>query len=626
MSLMGRTGLDNVVAMFPRRARREGWSTQERAELYRVEAALVRLGIPVEVEEGVTDEGDPWLAFCHAETADVVAHFARVDDGFVAMSPTLAEPLVSRSFAELVRRMGESMPVTVSSRNGQNLLVHPAAMLVAGVATMFLKMTPVEGEGDPNREAARSLAASGASGSGAPGGSMTVEAYVLAVATALALAAESMIDMPEEAEFWDHVASLLMTEKPIPEDEIAQAEAAIDEIVSDEAAIALAAAVAKARAVEAVRADAVDVPDMEAAAVKDGGAHLVGDIALRETNAQDATQSRSSEEGAAAKAVKAGTVAAAKTSKTSKAVSEESEGQMSVSKTSDAGADGGPQGGTSAPSKTLLQSTDDVRVAELQPDMADETSETSRGMSDTAPKAETATLILADAFELVFDNAADASDGVAISEAEEVLWQLADEEDGVEIEDLDELDVQLASLITEAFDFEDAPLSQTVSGPLLRSVTADLADTGAATSVTTGMLDMASDGILDPVAQVGAPPATRDGASDVPDADDGPMETDVALTDVALRVAHPTIDEGPSDDLDPASDATALAMMQIGTALQAIGSYDVVMSDTHMILVDQRIGQWSEAPGFMESWTFEDGSSVNILGLAPIDMDALMVA
>ena len=57
----------------------QGWSTQEIAEFYRIADIMARAGLRVEIDQGVTDEGEPWLVFVRPETDDVVAHFARID-------------------------------------------------------------------------------------------------------------------------------------------------------------------------------------------------------------------------------------------------------------------------------------------------------------------------------------------------------------------------------------------------------------------------------------------------------------------------------------------------------------------------------------------------------------------
>ena len=81
---------DNVVSFFrPRKARFGDWSQSELAQFYRVDAALTQAGLALEQERGVSDEGDPWLAFCHSETGEVFAHFARIGHLYVVESAAM---------------------------------------------------------------------------------------------------------------------------------------------------------------------------------------------------------------------------------------------------------------------------------------------------------------------------------------------------------------------------------------------------------------------------------------------------------------------------------------------------------------------------------------------------------
>ena len=64
------------------------WSAAEVAEFYRVEAALVQAGVvPVETERGLSDEGEPWFAFCRADTGEVIVHIARIGANYVLAGP-----------------------------------------------------------------------------------------------------------------------------------------------------------------------------------------------------------------------------------------------------------------------------------------------------------------------------------------------------------------------------------------------------------------------------------------------------------------------------------------------------------------------------------------------------------
>ena len=62
------------------------WKNQDIADFYRAVEILKQAGLHTEVDSGVTDEGDPWFVFLRPENGDVIAHFALVDNVFVAVS------------------------------------------------------------------------------------------------------------------------------------------------------------------------------------------------------------------------------------------------------------------------------------------------------------------------------------------------------------------------------------------------------------------------------------------------------------------------------------------------------------------------------------------------------------
>lgn len=121
------------------------WSQQELAEFYRVEAASVQAGLRLSLERGLSDEGDPWLVFCR-EDGDVFLHFARIDGAYVICSDMIDRPLVGPDFrallAELVRLNPSVLPLPRSgahgARSGAQIMMHPAALLAAIVATTCL--------------------------------------------------------------------------------------------------------------------------------------------------------------------------------------------------------------------------------------------------------------------------------------------------------------------------------------------------------------------------------------------------------------------------------------------------------------------------------------------------------
>ena len=64
------------------------WSLLELSILEQARKTLEYRGGHVETECGITDEGDPWLVFCDADTSNVLCHVARLgSDKYVACVP-----------------------------------------------------------------------------------------------------------------------------------------------------------------------------------------------------------------------------------------------------------------------------------------------------------------------------------------------------------------------------------------------------------------------------------------------------------------------------------------------------------------------------------------------------------
>lgn len=115
------------------------WSAQELAEFYRVEAALIQTGLRAVSARGLSDEGEPWFVFCRAEDDEVIIHFARIDGRYVISAPTYCGTATGSDFRALVRSTIERHPVLRPHPAGDNLYLHPTALLVALVASALLK-------------------------------------------------------------------------------------------------------------------------------------------------------------------------------------------------------------------------------------------------------------------------------------------------------------------------------------------------------------------------------------------------------------------------------------------------------------------------------------------------------
>lgn len=135
-----------VLSFFrPARVSQGDWSQQEFAEFYRVEAALTQAGLRVTGEPGLSDEGDPWFVFCRFD-GDVILHFSRIDGLYVVASEAFERPLQGSDFRSLLNTVAERHPTLVpiprpsAAAAGGKLVLHPAALLAAIVATVAFQL------------------------------------------------------------------------------------------------------------------------------------------------------------------------------------------------------------------------------------------------------------------------------------------------------------------------------------------------------------------------------------------------------------------------------------------------------------------------------------------------------
>ena len=139
---------ENVAFLFAARPRSRDWTSQELAEFYRVESALIQGGMKISTDRGVSDEGDPWFVFCREEGGDPVVHFARIDGQYIIASPAyngVARGLDFRSMVQDLISRHKLAPVNKGQKS--NIFMHPAALLVIVVGTAFFK-TPGEARAD----------------------------------------------------------------------------------------------------------------------------------------------------------------------------------------------------------------------------------------------------------------------------------------------------------------------------------------------------------------------------------------------------------------------------------------------------------------------------------------------
>lgn len=127
---------------------RKDWSNQELADLFRVRQLLSGANVPVETDRGITDEGDPWFVFCHAN-GEVFIHLCRIDGMYLLDSPNVLRPLRGADFNELIADFtNQALPPrgadaeterrVIRLERGGKVRLHPSAMLAALIWTLFL--------------------------------------------------------------------------------------------------------------------------------------------------------------------------------------------------------------------------------------------------------------------------------------------------------------------------------------------------------------------------------------------------------------------------------------------------------------------------------------------------------
>jgi hypothetical protein len=123
---------------WPSPSKREGWSNQQIAEFYRISRFMERAGLAVEIEKGVTDEGDPWTVFIRQDTGDVIAHFARINDRFISVSSVTDTIFEGPDVRNVVDQMLNRHPLMIPSSSSKGkLFLHPGVVLSAFVAAAY---------------------------------------------------------------------------------------------------------------------------------------------------------------------------------------------------------------------------------------------------------------------------------------------------------------------------------------------------------------------------------------------------------------------------------------------------------------------------------------------------------
>jgi len=131
------------VLPFRKKADTLGWRPEDLAECYRVVGLLSRSGLPVAIDSGLTDEGEPWAIVLREDTGDVLLHMARLDGTFVVVSA--AGPIAQRGESlravldAAIRTGGLAMLTRHSAPSGSEILrLHPSTLIAAVIAAALV--------------------------------------------------------------------------------------------------------------------------------------------------------------------------------------------------------------------------------------------------------------------------------------------------------------------------------------------------------------------------------------------------------------------------------------------------------------------------------------------------------
>lgn len=133
------------------------WSHGELAECWRFAEILRRHGLPVELDHGLSDEGDPWLVFVLPGRDEPLAHAARIDGRVHVIAPGLGLRYDGFTLREALRRCAEDerfralmAPLRVVT-DARGVLMHPFAVLAALLALSLVAAKDAEAADEATR-------------------------------------------------------------------------------------------------------------------------------------------------------------------------------------------------------------------------------------------------------------------------------------------------------------------------------------------------------------------------------------------------------------------------------------------------------------------------------------------
>lgn len=128
---------------FRRRETPAGWRQGELAECFRVVDLLARTGLPVAIQTGLTDEGDPWAVVLRDDTGDVLMHLARMDGEFLVASAASSEAERGHDLRSVIDAAfsRDALGIVVRQKRvykNDGLFLHPSTLMAAVIVTAWM--------------------------------------------------------------------------------------------------------------------------------------------------------------------------------------------------------------------------------------------------------------------------------------------------------------------------------------------------------------------------------------------------------------------------------------------------------------------------------------------------------
>ncbi|MEM8988996.1 MAG: LamG-like jellyroll fold domain-containing protein [Pseudomonadota bacterium] len=98
------------------------WTRSERNDIFHAAYILSQLYGEIDIEWGLTDQGDPWACLVDCADGQVVGHFARFDGAVIADFPLLSLTYTGRTIAEVLRRVSAADAIDLTAQSAPERL------------------------------------------------------------------------------------------------------------------------------------------------------------------------------------------------------------------------------------------------------------------------------------------------------------------------------------------------------------------------------------------------------------------------------------------------------------------------------------------------------------------------